>query len=466
MAEKDVILVSVVGHTNAGKTSLLRTLTRNVHFGEVSDRPGTTRHAESVDLLVQGQPVVRFYDTPGLEDSVALLDFLHTQPGATRPDKVRAFLQGPEARGVYEQEAKVLRNLLEVADAALYVIDSREAVLPKHRAEFEILTSCAKPVMPVLNFVAAPSSRRAEWQQALLDANLHAQVEFDAVAPFVGAEHNLYSDLGTLLGQRRSHFQRITQALAQERIDRRLAACRTLADALVDLAAMRREISEHDYAQEVTRSAFVRDFQADVVKRTRKAVQDVLEGYGFRADDAELQELPMLQGRWETDLFNPEVLVEAGKRMGLGAMVGAGIGLVADIALAGLSLGSGTTVGATLGGAVSGGWRPLWRKIENAFNGVQELTLEDPVLLLLTERMLQLIAMLEQRGHAAQNKLQLPATQGNYEAYRAVLAAVAPARGHPKWEQTGLRWGSDADRSATVAETARTLSHILGHTAT
>ncbi len=466
MAEKDVILVSVVGHTNAGKTSLLRTLTRNVHFGEVSDRPGTTRHAESVDLLVQGQPAVRFYDTPGLEDSVALLDFLHTQPGATRPDKVRSFLQGPEARGVYEQEAKVLRNLLEVADAALYVIDSREAVLPKHRAEFEILTSCAKPVMPVLNFVAAPSSRRAEWQQALLDANLHAQVEFDAVAPFVGAEHNLYNDLGTLLGQRRSHFQRITQALAQERLDRRLAACRTLADALVDLAAMRREISEHDYAQEVTRSAFVRDFQADVVKRTRKAVQDVLEGYGFRADDAELQELPMLQGRWETDLFNPEVLVEAGKRMGLGAMVGAGIGLVADIALAGLSLGSGTTVGATLGGAVSGGWRPLWRKIENAFNGVQELTLEDPVLLVLTERMLQLITTLEQRGHAAQNKLQLPATQSDHEAYRAVLSAVAPARGHPKWEQTGLRWGSDADRSATVAETARTLSHILGHTAT
>ena len=40
------IQVAVVGHTNTGKTSLLRTLTRNAEFGEISSRPGTTRHVE------------------------------------------------------------------------------------------------------------------------------------------------------------------------------------------------------------------------------------------------------------------------------------------------------------------------------------------------------------------------------------------------------------------------------------
>ena len=136
----DPIRIAVVGHTNAGKTSLLRTLTRNVDFGEVSDRPGTPRHAESIDLRMHGQTAVRFFDTPGLEDSIALLDYLNSLPGSTRPERVRAFLAGPEARGVFEQEAKVLRALLDEADAAMYVIDSREAVLPKYRAEFEILT--------------------------------------------------------------------------------------------------------------------------------------------------------------------------------------------------------------------------------------------------------------------------------------------------------------------------------------
>ncbi|WP_241130446.1 GTPase, partial [Achromobacter xylosoxidans] len=37
-----VINVAVVGHTNTGKTSLLRTLTRDTSFGDVADQPGTT----------------------------------------------------------------------------------------------------------------------------------------------------------------------------------------------------------------------------------------------------------------------------------------------------------------------------------------------------------------------------------------------------------------------------------------
>ena len=41
------LTLAVVGHTNVGKTSLLRTLTRDVGFGEVSHRPSTTRHATS-----------------------------------------------------------------------------------------------------------------------------------------------------------------------------------------------------------------------------------------------------------------------------------------------------------------------------------------------------------------------------------------------------------------------------------
>ena len=40
--------LAVVGHTNVGKTSLLRTLTRDVGFGEVSHRPSTTRHVEEI----------------------------------------------------------------------------------------------------------------------------------------------------------------------------------------------------------------------------------------------------------------------------------------------------------------------------------------------------------------------------------------------------------------------------------
>jgi small GTP-binding protein len=80
------IRIAVVGHTNAGKTSLLRTLTRRVNFGEVSEQPGTTRHSRAADLMVDGAPAVRFFDTPGLEDAAARASrSLRQKPDAARP---------------------------------------------------------------------------------------------------------------------------------------------------------------------------------------------------------------------------------------------------------------------------------------------------------------------------------------------------------------------------------------------
>ena len=54
----DVIKIAVVGHTNTGKTSLLRTLTRDTAFGEVADSPGTTRHVEGARLRLEGRAVL------------------------------------------------------------------------------------------------------------------------------------------------------------------------------------------------------------------------------------------------------------------------------------------------------------------------------------------------------------------------------------------------------------------------
>ena len=199
--------IAVVGHTNAGKTSLLRTLTRRADFGAVSERPGTTRQVEALSLMVDGAPALRFLDTPGLEDATALLEHLQGL-GEDRQTRIAAFLAGPAARADFEQEAKVLRSLLAV-DAGLLVIDVRESpLLPKFACEIEILMLCGRPLMPVLNFVEAAGQQEAGWRALLASHGLHACVRFDAVAPFVGAEQHLYGDLGTLLPGRRAQLQR------------------------------------------------------------------------------------------------------------------------------------------------------------------------------------------------------------------------------------------------------------------
>ena len=190
----DPIRIAVVGHTNTGKTSLLRTLLRDTRFGEVSDRPSTTRHVEGARLLADGTPILSLFDTPGMEDAIALLDYIDTlAPANARsdgPERIRRFLDSAEARARYEQEAKVLRQLLD-SDAAFYVVDVRDPVLPKHRDELTLLADCARPILPVLNFVHAPESREAQWREAMARVGLHAQVRFDTVAPELGGERRL-----------------------------------------------------------------------------------------------------------------------------------------------------------------------------------------------------------------------------------------------------------------------------------
>jgi hypothetical protein len=432
----DTIQIAVVGHTNAGKTSLLRTLTRRGSFGEVSERPGTTRHVESVDLTLDGARAARFFDTPGLEDSVALLDYLQALEGATRPDRVRAFLKGPEASRAFEQEAKVLRQMLEV-DAAFYVIDCREPVLPKFRAEMEILTSCGKPVMPVLNFVRHPRARDHDWEASLSDAGLHALARFDAVAPYIGSEQQLYRDLATLLRNRQAQLRAIIERLEAERMERRELAYRVIASLLIDIAAMRHTIAKADLAVPDQKRRFVDAFTQRVVTRMRAGVESLLEVYAFRKDEADVAVIPWLDGRWDDDLFNPEVLRDASLRLGTGAAIGASVGVVADLALAGLSLGTGAALGAAVGGALSQGAGHVGRTLANKIFARVDLSLEEEVVQLVVERMLGLLKALEERGHAAFEKLPVEsapaAAAADSARIRAVLHALMRARGHPEW---------------------------------
>ena len=143
---------AVVGHTNTGKTSLLRTLLRDDAFGEVQNAAATTRHVEEAAIGAGGETLLLLYDTPGLEDAGGLLDWLeeHTSSREEGIDRIRRFLDSDAAAEAFSQEAKVLRQLL-ASDCGLYVIDAREPVLPKYRDELTVLSWCAKPLMPSIS---------------------------------------------------------------------------------------------------------------------------------------------------------------------------------------------------------------------------------------------------------------------------------------------------------------------------
>ncbi len=303
-----VLKVAVVGHTNTGKTSLLRTLTQTVDFGEVSDRPATTRHVEGTALLVDGAPLVELYDTPGLEDSIGLLEHLD----GLRPDRqrdwievIRDFLASPAAHGVFEQEAKAIRQVL-ASDIALYVIDARDRVLGKHRDELEILGRCATPVVPVLNFVASPEAKTGQWREHLSRVGMHAVAEFDTVVLNENAEQRLFEKMQTLLDSFRATLAALIRDRKQRRANLIRASADLLADLLIDVAAYRILVE----TEGANAAGTVESLKQVVRDRERRCVAALLEMYRFRPDDYEADLVPLDNGQWGLDLFSPESLKE------------------------------------------------------------------------------------------------------------------------------------------------------------
>jgi len=423
--------LAVVGHTNVGKTSLLRTLTRDVGFGEVSHRPSTTRHVEGARLSVDGESLLELYDTPGLEDAIALRDFLDAleRPGERLdgPEKLRRFLDGSEARGRFEQEAKVLRQL-QASDAGLYVIDAREPVLAKYRDELAVLAGCARPLLPVLNFVASASHREEQWREALSRLGLHALVRFDSVAPPLDGERRLYESLALLLEKSRPQLERLIRDHEAQAVARREAGAKLIAELLVDVAACR-DLVPGDAEAIRLATEVLRD---RVRKREEACVQALLRLYAFRKGDARAADLPLLDGRWGDDLFNPETLRQLGVRLGGGVAAGAAAGAGIDLLVGGLTLGAATALGALAGGA----WQTVGhygQRLLGKLKGQRELSVDDSVLRLLALRQRQLLAALQARGHAAMEAIRVASPEDKQWREGKLPEALRKARAHPEW---------------------------------
>jgi hypothetical protein len=133
----------------------------------------------------------------------------------------------------------------------------------------------------------------------------------------------------------------------------------------------------------------------------------------------------------------------------------------------GLSLGTGTVLGALAGGLWQGADK--WgQRLMGKLRGETELSVDDAVLRLLAVRQLSLIAALERRGHAAQTPIRLgeidaenfdQALQRELNVWRAqgLPEELAQARIHPTWSTLRSDYAPDSRREACVQSLAQRL---------
>jgi len=437
--------VAVVGHANAGKTSLMRTLLRDSEFGEVADQAGTTRHVEGGALLIDERNRLALFDTPGLEDSIRLQHILSgyfTGQSVDGVERIQKFLAQQSEYPEFEQEAKVLRTLLS-NDLIFYVIDLREPILGKYRDELQILSYAAKPVIPVLNFTQAGSANLALWKTQLARLNFHAFVCFDNVHFKFADEIKIYQKMQTLLADKESLLQEFISQRRMQWSERFNAASAMVANLFIESACVRyKAVNTEPAIEQATLK-----LQQTVRRAESQCVRRLLTLYQFRAGDLEKSELPVARDGWPLDLFSADNLQEFGIKLTGNIAKGAGLGVAIDLLTAGMTLGAAAVTGG-IAGALWGVKQRYYDEIQAKVKGCRYLCLNEATLQVLWLRQLKLLALLQQRGHASFAKIdyQVSAHQQKNELPKNWSKWLRKSRNHPDWSSLSAN-RADVDNS-------------------
>jgi hypothetical protein len=286
--------------------------------------------------------------------------------------------------------------------------------------------------------------------------NIHAVVEFDTVILDEYGERRLFEKMQTLL----DHFYPTLQAVIEDRQRQRErlnhASADLLADLLIDVAAYKVTLPLDTRNTE----AVMESLRQLVCDREQQCVDALLELYRFHLDDYAIEALPIENGHWGMDLFNPASMKQFGIHAGGGAAAGGMAGLAVDAMTGGVTLGTGAAIGAAIGALWSSS-RTHGKRLADLARGFTELRVNDETLRLLAVRQIELVQALLRRGHASRDKIRIHSKDASKKAWmRLKLPTVLEkAKVNPAWSRLSrpeiATLGSDSSRFAAKDELAR-----------
>jgi hypothetical protein len=362
------INLSLVSHTNVGKTTLMRTLTRQ-DIGEVADRPHVTEEAESHVLIdtPDGDRLL-LWDTPGFGDSARLLKRLRASANPIGWLLTQVWDRFSDRPFFCSQRA--IRNVSEESDVVLYLVNAAEepAAAGYAEKELEILGWIGKPVVVLLNQMGPPRARAAEaleeekWVRHLADhVTTREAIALDAFARCWVQEDRLLGVVGGVLAApSRPAFERLRRAWRARNVAAFDAAMRSIAIQLAAAAIDRETVDERGFSARARR--WFASAGADGAKPD-PVIERAVNTLARRLDQAERENtdrliaLHGLSGRAREGVLarlagqfkvKEPLDVAASGAVG-GVASGALGGLAADLAFGGLTFGAGALIGGILG---------------------------------------------------------------------------------------------------------------------
>lgn len=368
MTPPQTVNLSLVSHTNAGKTTLTRTLLQQ-DVGEVRDAAHVTDVATGYPMLAAGDDTLMLWDTPGFGDTARLVGRLR-QSGNPIGWLLTQVWDRIRDRPLWSSQQAV-RNARDQADVILYLVNASED--PGGAAyvalEMEVLAWVGKPVVLLLNQVGPPGADghadEERWARHLAATGLvRGTLTLDAFARCWVQERMLLQTIAPLLdADKQAAMERLTAAWTTRNVDRFAQAMTVLAGQLARVACDRESLGDRKWHDRV-RGAVLNPVGTDNSPEAKRAMGRLAErvDQGTRDSTDALIRLHGLSGRAARDVLNrleKDYTESAPAREGFSAVLGglvsgAAGGLAADLAAGGLTLGGGMLVGGILGAVGAG----------------------------------------------------------------------------------------------------------------
>lgn len=371
MTDARTISLSLVSHTNVGKTTLARTLLGR-DIGIVRDEAHVTESAEAHTLAeTPNGDRLTLWDTPGFGDSARLARRLESAG-----DPIGWFVGQVwdrfRDRALWASQQAV-RNVREHADIVLYLVNASEPLAQSRYIddEMRVLDWIGKPVIVLLNQLGPPrpaaeeAAELDEWRRHLSSARpVRSVLPLDAFARCWVQEATLLGAIADVLPaekrpacrrlieewlrRRRQEFDAsvdvLAQALGRIAVDREPIPESGMLDRLRDAAHAFSRNAENDDSIPVARRQAVRALAQRLDETIRSATDQLIKVHGL-SGRAQAEIIERLAGHYEVN----SRLSESKAAVLGGVVTGALAGLKADLATGGFSFGAGILGGSLLG---------------------------------------------------------------------------------------------------------------------
>lgn len=350
-AADQVPVLAIMGHPNAGKSSVVATLTENDRIA-IDKRAGTTTTTDEYPVIIDGRTVMMFVDTPGFQNPSDILEWF--QAHADEPELAGAFLAAYGDDPMFSHDCALLRPVADGAGIIL-VVDGSKRIKEKDRTEMELLRLTGRPRMAILNNLSKFTKHMPAWQDAL-------NKSFNSVREF-NAHRATYAERLALLGALKTIDQRwepmleeTIRAFREDWARRIEQSTDTIVQLMKDALTKRvtRVVKVDDIASDDQRDAIQRQLTEALQQALRQLEVDAQQAIRrhFRHNVWDLPPTSLLA----KDLFSEEVEEALGLRQRQLAVAGAAAGAVSggviDLGVGGLSFGTGALIGGLVGGAL------------------------------------------------------------------------------------------------------------------